>query len=93
MDKKTMKDIKQLSAGLTDSFSTCVRATGLVILLKLLYKNKIKPLTVIALIMAYNLNDRETNEEIYKSLKGFLTQAYEVENEIKEKKCMGFEID
>ena len=92
MNKKTMKDIKQLSADLTGCFSTCVRATGYVVLLKLLYKQKIKPITAIALIAAYNLNDGDTNEMMYKRLKSIFMRAYEVENEVKEEKCMGFSI-
>ena len=94
MDKKTMKDVKRLAADTTDAISTTVRVAGFVTLLKLLYKQKIKPRTVILLIAAYHLNDKQTNEDIYNAFKNGFKRILEVNEEVKkEEKCMGFDIN
>ena len=89
-----MKDVKRFAADTTDAISTTVRAAGLVALLKLLYKQKIKPSTCMLLMAAYHLNDRETNEDIYNSLKNVFKRTLEINEEpMKEEKCMGFDIN
>ena len=94
MDKKTMKDVKRLAADTTDAISTTVRVAGFVTLLKLLYKQKIKPRTVILLIAAYHLNDKKVNESIYNTFKDSYKRILEVNEEAKkEEKCMGFDIN
>lgn len=88
-----MKDVKRFAADTTDAISTTVRVAGFVALLKLLYKQKIKPRTVILLIAAYNLNNRVTNEKIYNTFKNGFKRALEINEETeKEEKCMGFDI-
>lgn len=94
MDKKTMKDVKRFAADTTDALSTTVRVAGFIALLKLLYKQKIKPRTVILLIAAYHLNDRKTNEDIYNAFKNGYKRILEVNEEPKkEEKNMGFSIE
>lgn len=89
-----MKDVKRLAADTTDAISTTVRVAGFVTLLKLLYKQKIKPRTVILLIAAYHLNNKEVNEEIYNTFKNGFKRILEVNEESKkEEKCMGFDIN
>lgn len=93
MEKKSMKDVKKFAAATTEAISTTVRVAGFVALLKLLYKQKIKPRTVILLIAAYNLNDRRTNEKLYNIFKNGFKRTLENNEEIeKEEKCMGFDI-
>lgn len=94
MEKKSMKDVKRLATDATDGLSATVRAAGFVALLKLLYKQKIKPRTAILLIAAYSLNDRETNEQIYNAFKNGFKRVLEINEEpVKEEKCMGFDIN
>lgn len=93
MEKKSMKDVKKFAAATTDAISTTVRVAGFVALLKLLYKQKIKPRTVILLIAACHLNDRGTNEKLYNIFKNGFKRTLEINEEIeKEEKCMGFDI-
>lgn len=93
MEKKSMKDVKKFAAATTEAISTTVRVAGFVALLKLLYKQKIKPRTVILLIAAYNLNDRRKNEKLYNIFKNGFKRTLEINEEIeKEEKCMGFDI-
>lgn len=93
MEKKSMKDVKKFAAATTEAISTTVRVAGFVALLKLLYKQKIKPRTVILLIAAYNLNDRRKNEKLYNIFKNGFKRTLENNEEIeKEEKCMGFDI-
>lgn len=93
MEKKSMKDVKKFAAATTEAISTTVRVAGFVALLKLLYKQKIKPRTVILLIAAYNLNDRRANEKLYNIFKNGFKRTLENNEEIeKEEKCMGFDI-
>ena len=94
MDKKTMKDVKRFATDTTDAISTTVRVAGYLTLLKLLYKQKIKPSTAILLIVAYDLNNRETNEDIYNSFKyAYKRMLKNNEEPKKEEKCMGFDIN
>jgi len=93
MEKKSMKDVKRFAADTTEAISSTVRVAGFVALLKLLYKQKIKPRTAILLIAAYNLNDKGTNEKIYNTFKNGFKRALEINEEIeKEEKCIGFDI-
>lgn len=95
MNKKTMKDINRFAAELTNDLGVTVKLAGFMSLLKLLYKQKIKPRTVILLIVAYRLNNGKVNEEIYNTFRNSFKRVLEINEQLEEKeeKCMGFDIN
>ena len=94
MKKKTMKDVNRFAAELTNDLGVTVKLAGFMSLLKLLYKQKIKPRTVILLIVAYRLNNGKVNEEIYNTFRNSFKKVLEITEESeKEEKCMGFDIN
>lgn len=76
----------------TNSLSSAIRGIGFIALLKLLYKQKIKPSTAILLIATYSFNADETNRVIYNAFKDGFKKMYTVENEKEQEiKSMGFD--
>ena len=53
-------------AGITsDATEIVFKCGGLIVLMKLLYKQKIKPITALMLLGAYRVNDKDVIESVY----------------------------
>lgn len=73
---------------------TIVKGGALMILLRLLYKQKIKPTTAAILAMAYRFNDDKVINDAWDNCYNYLLDVHEVSDEPEKKdyKTMGFDI-
>lgn len=95
-NKEKLNKIKGKASATAVGVETLWKGGAGLILLKLLYKQKIKPITAIFLLLAYKFNKEETRcncydnfVKLYKAVDGY-EDSY---SEKKDYRTMGFKID
>lgn len=92
-NKEMKREAKDLASCVTDLTQITLKSGALIVLLKLLYKQKIKPRTVCLLLMAYRFNDDKVIDSMLNGCyRGFIKTLEKEVTETEEENKMGFDI-